>query len=62
MTSQAARSLLLVNPNDANLINTWLHDKAQTTQRAYRRFAYEYLTALGKPFQMIAPLELKQYA
>lgn len=62
MTSQATRSLLSVHPNDANLIATWLHDKAQTTQRAYRRFAYEYLTALGKPFQMISPLELKQYA
>src|SRR6266487_1414090 len=58
----ATNALVTVNQKDMQLVEARLHDKAATTQRAYRRFAWGMLTGLGKPIRMLTPMEVKQYS
>jgi site-specific recombinase XerD len=59
MTTNA---LVTVDQEDVQLVEAWLHDKATTTQRAYRRFAWNMLTDLGKAVRMLTAMDVQQYA
>jgi integrase/recombinase XerD len=54
-------ALVTTNQEDVRLIDAWLYSKADTTKRAYKRFAWNMLTAIGKPLRMLTPLEVQEY-
>ena len=54
-------ALVTIDQEDMQLVDAWLYGKADTTQRAYKRFAWGMLSGIGKPLRLLTPLEVQQY-
>lgn len=48
--------------SDQHLIDLWLHGRSRHTQRAYRRDAERFLSAVGKPLHRVTLGDLQQFA
>ena len=44
-------ALVTIDQEDMQLVDAWLYGKADTTQRAYKRFAWGMLSRIGKPLR-----------
>jgi len=54
-------ALVTISESDQAKVRQWLHNRPETTVRAYEREAWQMLTFIGKPLERITLADLQQY-